>query len=303
MKLWDADLRDVLRRWRERPPVVLELRRDGYCLVRVHNGEAEVITAQDIDPLSSRYRELLLESLRHSVQSQGLAGSPAATYLFREDYNLQVVDAPKVPAGEMLAALRWQLADLLDFPVSEAVLAAIPVPDTEGQQIFAVAARESVVQERVDLLRGAGLQPFYVGIIDLALRDLCWLLPEAAGGVGLLLVETRSCHLILVQGGSYRFGRPLALGSAYFPGDDDPAGFRSASEDLALEMQRTMDFYENRFHRPPPAVLYLCGAPKLLPETLGELLGRRCAHVEELLSPADSRCLLAQAFAAELPAP
>ena len=117
MKLWDADLRDVLRRWRERPPVVLELRRDGYCLVRVHNGEAELITAQDIDPLSSRYRETLLESLRHSVQSQGLAGSPAATYLFREDYNLQVVDAPKVPAGEMLAALRWQLADLLDFPV------------------------------------------------------------------------------------------------------------------------------------------------------------------------------------------
>ena len=303
MKLWDADLRDVLRRWRERPPVVLELRRDGYCLVRVHDGEAELITAQDIDPLSSRYRELLLESLRHSVQSQGLAGSPAATYLFREDYNLQVVDAPKVPAGEMLAALRWQLADLLDFPVSEAVLAAIPVPDTEGQQIFAVAARESVVQERVDLLRGAGLQPFYVGIIDLALRDLCWLLPEAAGGVGLLLVETRSCHLTMVQGGSYRFGRPLALGSEHFPGDDDPAGFRAASEDLALEMQRTMDFYENRFRRPPPAVLYLCGAPKLLPETLGELLGRRCAHVEELLSPADSRCLLAQAFAAELPAP
>ncbi|WP_436395520.1 hypothetical protein ACSDBR_00080 [Acidithiobacillus ferriphilus] len=64
-----------------------------------------------------------------------------------------------------------------------------------------------------------------------------------------------------------------------------------------------MDFYENRFRRPPPAVLYLCGAPKSLPEILGELLGRRCAHVEESLSPADSRCLLAQAFAAELPVP
>jgi MSHA biogenesis protein MshI len=303
MKLWDADLRDILRRWRQRPPVVLELRRDGYCFVRVQNGEAELITSQDVDPLSTRYRELLLESLRHCVQSQGLGGSPAATFLFREDYNLQVVDAPKVPAGEMLAALRWQLADLLDFPVQEAVLAALPVPDTEGQQIFAVAARQSVIQERVDLLRGAGLQPFYVGIIDLALRDLCWLLPEEAGGVGLLLVETRSSHLILVQGGSYRFGRPLPLGSAHFPGADDPAGFRAASEDLALEIQRTMDFYENRFRRPPPAVLYLSGAPKLLPEMLGELLGRRCAHVQEMLSPADSRCLLAQAFAAELPVP
>ncbi|MHB1281887.1 MAG: hypothetical protein ACYCYL_11760 [Acidithiobacillus sp.] len=303
MKLWDADLRDILRHWRQRPPVVLELRRDGYCLVRVHNGEAELITAQDIDPLSTRYRERLLESLRRSVQAQDLSGSPAATYLLRGDYNLQVVDAPKVPATEMLAALRWQLADLLDFPVQEAVLDAIPVPDTEGRQIFAVAVRESVVQERIDLLRGVGLQPFYVGIIDLALRDLCWLLPEEAGGVGLLLMETQSCHLTLVQGGGYRFGRPLPVGSAHFSDAAERADRRAASEGLALEIQRTMDFYENRFRRPPPSVLYLLGAPASLPEVLTEQLGRRCRHVQEILPQGDMRCLLAQAFAAELPTP
>ncbi|MGC8592254.1 hypothetical protein [Acidithiobacillus sp.] len=303
MKLWDADIRDILGRWRQRPPLVLDLRRDGFCLVRVREGTAEVLAEQAVNPLSPHYRELLLEGLRGAVQDQGVGGSPAATFLQRGDYSLQVVDAPQVAEGEMLAALRWQLADLLDFPVQEAVLGAFPVPDSEGRQIFAVAARESVVQERVDLLRGAGLQPFYVGIADLALRDLCWLLPEEAGGAGLLFLEAQACHLTVVQGGSYRFGRPLPIGQRHFPAGIDAAAFGAASEDLALEVQRTLDFYENRFRRPPPTVLYLQGGPEALAGVLSEQLGRRCRNVEEIVGAADSQCLLAQAFAAELPAP
>ncbi|MHB8249037.1 MAG: hypothetical protein ACYDCX_09175 [Acidithiobacillus sp.] len=301
MKLWDADLRDILARWRRRPPLVVDLRRDGFCLVRVQGGAAEVLAEQALNPLSPRYRELLLEGLRGAVQEGSVGGSPAATFLQRGDYSLQVVDAPQVAEGEMLAALRWQLADLLDFPVQEAVLGAFPVPDSEGRQIFAVAVRESVVQERVDLLRGAGLQPFYVGIADLALRDLCWLLPEEAGGAGLLFLEAQTCHLTVVQGGSYRFGRPLPIGQKHFP--EGAAALSVASEDLALEVQRTLDFYENRFRRPPPTVLYLQGGPEALAGVLSEQLGRRCRNVAEIVDAADGQCLLAQAFAAELPAP
>src|SRR5262245_5608727 len=49
------------------------------------------------------------------------------------DYQIQLVEAPNVPAAELKSAVRWKLKDLLDYPVDAATIDIANVPtDSSG---------------------------------------------------------------------------------------------------------------------------------------------------------------------------
>lgn len=322
----------MLRRRRPRPAVVVDIRQDGACFCRLGPGGAVLVDTVAWPEPAFYQREQLARLLAEKVRALNLAGSPCATLLRRPYYSLHLVDVPPVPEAELGAALRWQVADLLDFPVQEAVLDHFPLPAEAGSppQLYVVAAREGVVQERVDLLRGLGLEPFHIGVADLALRNLSWLLEEPAGGLGLLCMGQASTLFAVMRGGDYLFGRALPVGrthlvqaiggtaeaAAYLervgllPWDDDggtagdedrQAALRAAVEDLTLELQRSLDYYENRFRLGPVGhlrVLYEGNPISGLARGLSFLSGRPCADFPavEALSP-EGHCALAYGLA------
>lgn len=184
------------------------------------------------------------------MQGNNLAGAAISGVIGVDDYQLVQVEAPEVPAAELRAAVRWKLREIVNFPVTEAVIDLFDSPQsqlrTQTRMLSAVAARSTAVQRVTDLIapRAPGFD--VVDIPELCLRNLSVLLPQDAKGVALLAFAKNFAQLILTRQGVLYLTRRIELRAAV---DNNGSGIDAAA--LALELQRSLDYYESFFDQPP----------------------------------------------------
>jgi MSHA biogenesis protein MshI len=163
------------------------------------------------------------------------------------------VVSPEVPEGELREALRWQIRDLVDFPLEEAVIDVFQVPRghlREGARTaYVVVARQALVRQRVALLEDARLKIEAIDIPELVLRNLINLLPEAERGMAFLYFGADSGLIIVTRGQELCLARNLQVGASSLSAGG--SALDSTVESIALEIQRSFDFYERSFAQKP----------------------------------------------------
>ena len=104
------------------------------------------------EPVSADGSDLQTQILK----GRGLGRQQCSTLLDIGDYQLLVVDAPEVPPQELRAAVRWQIQDLIDFHIDDAVLDVFDAPPGgpagTRKQMYVVVARAATVKQRIDQL-------------------------------------------------------------------------------------------------------------------------------------------------------
>lgn len=213
----------------------------------------------------------------------GLAGSCCRLVLDPADYRMVQTAAPEVPPEEMREALRWRVQELLDFPADEAEIEYFPMPSTRqpgrGGMVTAVVCRRSLILSHSALCEAAGLALEVIDIPELALRNLALLLPESERGVALLYLEETRGMVQLQKGDVVYISRELDFGvrqlEPVLAGEDDgPEG--GVIGRLALEIQRSLDYYESYFSMPLVAslvVVPIAGNTQALVDRLNQALG------------------------------
>lgn len=229
------------------------LNRDGIALAVVSRTGADrpVLERCQVLPIPvDAAPEMVSEKLR----MEGLPSVPVSSVLAAGQYQLVLVEPPDVPPAEMRAAIRWRLRELIDFPVDEAVIDVFDLPSSshgaQRRTVYAVAARRSVVEQR----SAASAWTRNLDVIDvpeLALRNLAMLLPESASGVALLHVEETTATVVLVRGGTFYLARQMSLQVLPRPGAREPGESAVDCASVALELQRSLDYYERHFDQPP----------------------------------------------------
>jgi MSHA biogenesis protein MshI len=169
-------------------------------------------------------------------------------------------------AAELNDAVRWKLRDVLNFPVTDAVIDTIEVPQspvrTQSKMILAVAARNNAIQRITDLVapRAAGFD--VIDVPELCLRNLSVMLPQDAKGVALLAFGEGFAQLVLTRQGVLYLTRRIELRSPTemsfaANGDKSLPGSGIDAAALALELQRSLDYYESFFDQAPIGTLVL----------------------------------------------
>ena len=167
---------------------------------------------------------------------------PVAAVLNPGEYQLLLLDAPEVPDAELREAMRWQVRELIDYPVEEAVIDVFDAPTSPARalrQLYAVVARRERIERLAQLVQAAGLELSAVDIPELALRNLGARLPAAETGLTLLCLMQGTALIALLRGEMLHLARTIE----WKPGDT-PDGL---AETLALEIQRTLDYHERHF--------------------------------------------------------
>ncbi len=263
---------------------------DGVCLATVSHapGRRPRLTACDFRPLDGaaegRARLLARVSAEHRLKR-----ARCATVLNEEDYKLLLTAAPDVPAQELRAALRWRIKDLIDFHINDATIDVfdLPVEQARGtpREMYVVAARNQAIQQRVECLQEAGISLDVVDIRELCQRNVAALLPEDANGVVLLSLQARTGLLTLTRQGLLYLARPLAVGLEALRRDetrDDCLG------QIALEVQRSLDYYESHFRQPP--IRHLVVAP--LGEPVHGLTDHLAGNLNTQVAELDMRAIV-----------
>ena len=210
--------------------------------------------------------------LAQKAKEFSLAKRDCTTVMELGDYTILSVEAPDVPPNELRAAVRWQIEDLIDFHIDDAVVDVFDAPASgaHGQQknMYVVVSRTSAVQQRVDELQQADANLATIDIPELVLRNITAGLPENEAGVAMIYLTRERGLIVITRQSALYFARTLDIGYDYLNQVVADAGAlglesNSAFDQLVLEVQRSLDYYDRYFVQPPVAGLVL--APMEVP--------------------------------------
>lgn len=245
----------------------------SFATVQVdHSGKPYVSTCEympcEIQQQSAEFIKLNAKSLRKSNQ-------PCSTIMGLGDYTILSVEAPDVPPTELKAAVRWQIKDLIDFHIDDAVLDVFDAPASGANQrqhnLYVVVSRLSTVQQQVSVLQDAEINVSIIDIPELVLRNICARLPQDEEGVvfvylakdrGLIVITCQST-LFLARG--MDVGYQALTNAALQSGELSADEFNPEFDRLVLEVQRSLDYYDRYFAKPGVAEIVLSPTPEPIP--------------------------------------
>lgn len=164
-----------------------------------------------------------------------------------DDYQRIKIDTPPVPEAEIPLAIRWKIADLIDFPVDEAVLDYYPVPISNGNEatLDVIACPNSIIKPKIAHCTQAGLRLKVIDIQETCLRNLAALLPKNEQGVTVLYLQKTFGIILIQKQGIIYLARQINIGyerlNLLNKFDTD------SYDNLALEIQRSLDYIESYY--------------------------------------------------------
>ncbi len=217
-------------------------------------------------------------------EAQKLGKQPLSVVMETGDFSLQLLEAPQVAEDEMRDAVRWKIRDRLDYDVDQAVVDVFEIPGLKEQgrtpQIYAVCAHEDQLRKYIEQVATGGMELNYIDIPELVQRNIACRLPEDESGLALLNLQQQSGLLTLTYQSILFLARELDSGYQALAGaantalavNDSPLALGElpgeALETVALEIQRSLDYYESHFGKPPIKHLVIAPLAQPLPGLL-----------------------------------
>jgi MSHA biogenesis protein MshI len=247
--------------------LAIALLRDGLAAVRMR-------TAPDMKPqvrqavfypgnnLGNSAAELL-EKAGRELHAHAYR---AITVLNAGEYQMFSVDAPNVAPDELKTAVRWRLKDMLDFHVDDATLDVLDLPVDPNAAVraqhsmFAIAARNSVIEARQKLFTAAKVELAVIDIPEMAQRNISALVEPPGRGVAMLSFGDEGGLLTVSYRGELYLTRRIDLALEQLLDQDIER--RNASFDrVTLELQRSLDNFERQYSFISVAKLVLAPSP------------------------------------------
>lgn len=190
----------------------------------------------------------LASGLRALQTSKRLKGCSLVGVLSRLNYRMLATDTPDVPHADWRDAMRWHLKEQVDFPVEDAVLDVLEVPQStlrsnSAAMSFLVPRTEYTnVELAADDL---GLSWAALDVPETALRNLCALAEDGEKAHALMVFGETHGMLVITLKGELLMARHIEVTLSAVTGDDESRG--AALSRAALEILRTVDTFE-RMH-------------------------------------------------------
>lgn len=185
------------------------------------------------------------DSLRTFIEHNQLQHMDCYGVLSLDDYQLMLLEKPKVADNEIGESVRWLVKDLIDFPIEEAVIDFFPAPTRVGQpaKIYVVIARLPWLTTIAALIAEVGLNLKRMDIAALAICNVLGALHIVGNSAVLLVKEGEHYYILVVKDQLIYLERKLEFSSQ---GELNPQMFELFCSELVAELQRSIDFYQNR---------------------------------------------------------
>ncbi len=234
----------------------LEVSKDGIAIAHIQHSNGDRPKLKTCEFISADAITSRTQTLRDRISALGLNKTPCNWVLVNPEYNLLLVESPKVPEQELREAMRWRIKELINFPVEEAVVDVFPLPSdgSRGAPMTYVVVSERVqIQSIVDTAISAKIRLKNIDIGEMSLRNVADLLAGDGRGACLVRLRQGQGNLALIKQEHVYMSRQFEI--PYNAGllDDLP------EENLVLELQRSIDYYERQQGQVPPSKLLFCG--------------------------------------------
>ncbi|MFH0947343.1 MAG: type IV pilus assembly protein PilM [Planctomycetota bacterium] len=267
----------------------VELSRHGDELILTGYGQVEV--PQGTDPA---------DALSDLLKACGFQSKRAATSISGRSVIVRFLPMVDVPDSNLKSAVRFEADKYIPFELDEVVTDCVRLDwagDNPGEmKVLLVASKRDIVETRVNLLRRVGLEPALIDVDPFAVANAFELVaranndPSLGSRVSALIdVGAAKSTVTVVKGHEPRFTREVYLGGEDFtsavakrlgietgeaehlkrcPGertDEVVAALSQPVDELANEVQLSLDYYEDRQDGEKVEDIYLSGGGSRTP--------------------------------------
>lgn len=225
-------------------------RRDDIFLEQCVRREFEGKTARD--------------ALVDLVDECGLERADTNFLLSPSDYSIYLVDAPQVPAEEMAAAIKWKIKDLLDMPVENAAIDVFPLPEDafqgRKQMVYAVVSDRSRLEQVIDMVDRSGLTLKSIDVPEMAMRNITSQFGDDSNGLAFISLKQSGSVMNITRNGQLYLTRKI--NTPVGPDALLETDWEMLRDRLALEVQRSLDYFESQMGQNPVAQIMIAPRAK-----------------------------------------
>ncbi|MBI3186609.1 MAG: hypothetical protein HYZ31_01905 [Gammaproteobacteria bacterium] len=209
--------------------------------------------------------------LINHIKAHKLKKRPCTAVLDTSYYDLYQLPAPPVEDAELNAAMRWRVKDLMTYPLADAVIEVfrIPVAAHREAKVYVAVATKSNIQNTVDMIQQSGLELEAIDIEQLSMLGIIEKLEEQKKGLAVLCMGKTGGSISLYHDSHLYLTRKVDIGldriESMHNNDADTASLvEHVYDPIILELQRSLDFYESEFSKPPVSRLIVAPRHPLL---------------------------------------
>ena len=259
------------KKLQQKNQVGLYLTTDGIAVAEVEVSADGQYGLKSCDFISSSGQTEQLTQLVRYIRENGLKKKPCIVVLEEAQYSLIQLPAPPVTDDELQSAIRWNLKELINYPVEEAVIDVFRVPVQENREgkVYVVVSPKENIQQTVEFIRKTGLTLRAIDIEELSLGNIIDRMNDHQRGVAVLYLGQLLGSITLFSNSALYLSRKFDTGmkrlaetqqDALHTQDSDAGAAQQVFESIILELQRSLDYYESEFSRAP--ITKLIVAPK-----------------------------------------
>ncbi len=208
------------------------------------------------------------EVLNAAVKRHQLEGVYCTWVLPPERYQSILLDALPVAESEFQAAVRWKIKGTLQYPEEDIVVDHFPLPMKKThdphEMIVVVVAQQSFLQPHANKIQQSGLRLTTIDIQELALRNITALYENDEKTTAFIYLREKSSELVISCQKELYFHRHLELTSAGANLQEEHSS-NPELDKAALELQRSFDYFQGQWRKPPPTRVFLAASEVLTP--------------------------------------
>lgn len=260
---------------------------------------------------------IVVESIRNLASNLKIKNRFVATSVSGHSLIIKKIQLPLMTRAELEEQIQWEAEQYIPFEIDEVNIdfeILGPLVDEEGQmEVLLVAVKKDIINDYTAVVSEAGLTPYVVDVDAFALENIFEITaPEYLDKtVALIDIGAGIMNINVLKNGISTFTRDITMGGGYFTeeiqkelglgyeeaeilklgGQSNRAGpaealevLRMTTENLVLEIQRSLDFFsatsaEEEIHR-----LFLSGGSCRVPG-LAMAIEERTGVTAEILNP------------------
>jgi len=226
----------------------LEMYEDGCALAVIDQTRADhpIVTGVRWCPFDGRQERAT--ALRSAIRALGARRLPVVATLPHAAYSLVQLEAPELDQQELREAMRWRVKDLIDFPAEAAVIDVFGLPESRRPGapalVYTVVAKSDEVDALVALLDEIGLELEAIDIAEMAIRNLSMHLDRPGRPRAYLQLRPGETIIEIADGPQVYLSRRVLQ---EYDVNSDPELLQAQMENLALEVQRSLDYFESQY--------------------------------------------------------